>query len=511
MGSCFGSMRVLPEAFKGVHLPDTESLPRKLLGIFDLNLPTNEKVIRFVLGSGGASGTISDTPKVKGSLQGVRDFWKQQTKLQEETAGGTLPKDYPFFGCEGQYVQKLILLLKTNPFFASALTVDSSKKTLSLVSYDPAETKPNWYLKMMRTLGGVGHRVNFTFSAADFSLKSFAYFDDSEGKQVAATDAEKYAGSAIFNLLFYASGIHATIHVLHYLMTSGLDVASAKAGYSQLQNYAEYYDDNIAVKYLEVALLLLADPPSEPDKVDPAIVTGAGGFGGSQASRKVLEAFLMECGACASAADFLEVLFGGKDAFAALTKAPVGVLEEFLKHVALVAPFAEECRGALKKQNEAKLAASEDALLKYLDNCGSFRGASLGNVDAWLQVMCVSGLVHGSTLSYTRLIADEGVLRWRDFHNPLWSKFDAELVSTGLGTIVGAEPGRYVFSAANSIGPDLSAVVETYAAKSDDLKAKYQAAVTSNDPDLFFNFGFILSDFCSDTFDGKQTTLATYI
>jgi len=510
MGACLPTLRVLPEAFEGVHLPASESLPRKLLGIFDLNLPSNRDVIKFVLGSGSITGAVVGKPKAPGSFQGIRDFWIEETKAATTSA---LPENYPFFGCEGQYVQKLALLLKTNPFMASALTLDAAKKTFSLVSYDPAEKNPNWYLQMMRTLGGVGHRVNFSFNAADFSLKSFTYFDDLEGKPVPATDADKYASSAIFNLLFYASGIHATIHVLHYLMTSALDVASAKAGFSQLQAWAEYYDDNVAVKYLEVALLLLADKPSDPAATDTAIVTGAGGFGGSQATRDVLQAFLTQVGTCTSAADFLKVLFGDLlDVLKTTTTPQTGVLEEFMKHVALVPAFAADARKALSDTNKEKLQASEKHLGKYLDSCGTFRGGALGSsLDAWMQVMCTTGLVHGATLSYTRLIADEEIMKWRAVQVPTWSSLDSALLGTGVGTIIGMEPGRYVFTGADSIGKDLKAVVKTYTAKSDALKAQYQAAVTSKDPQLFYNFGFILSDFCSDTFDGKQTTLATYI
>jgi hypothetical protein len=56
----------------------------------------------------------------------------------------------------------------------------------------------------------------------------------------------------------------------------------------------------------------------------------------------------------------------------------------------------------------------------------------------------------------------------------------------------------------------LQSVLDVYDAKASTLKEAYRTEIMK-DPDVFNNYGWILSDFCPDGFDGKQLTTATYI
>ena len=56
----------------------------------------------------------------------------------------------------------------------------------------------------------------------------------------------------------------------------------------------------------------------------------------------------------------------------------------------------------------------------------------------------------------------------------------------------------------------LKAVLEKYDGMSSELKEAYKTEIME-DPKKFNNFGWLLSDFCPDGFDGKQLTIATYI
>ena len=72
---------------------------------------------------------------------------------------------------------------------------------------------------------------------------------------------------------------------------------------------------------------------------------------------------------------------------------------------------------------------------------------------------------------------------------------------------------RHVFTSSNKVEKHVSksvqAVLDEYDDKAEALKGEYQKAVTNRSD--FREFGWILTDWCHDGFDGKQQTIATYI
>jgi hypothetical protein len=47
--------------------------------------------------------------------------------------------------------------------------------------------------------------------------------------------------------------------------------------------------------------------------------------------------------------------------------------------------------------------------------------------------MTCTGMTHGSTLSYTRLLGVPEIMRWRDINSKIWQKNDVALMTGGLG------------------------------------------------------------------------------
>mmetsp|Transcript_17886 Transcript_17886/g.36742 ORF Transcript_17886/g.36742 Transcript_17886/m.36742 type:complete len:82 (+) Transcript_17886:1-246(+) len=80
-----------------------------------------------------------------------------------------------------------------------------------------------------------------------------------------------------------------------------------------------------------------------------------------------------------------------------------------------------------------------------------------------------------------------------------------------LLTVTGREEGRHTMSSTVQ-GPyqcELQNVLDKNDKKSTELKEKYEEAIQKH-PD-FQQYGWILSEYCTDGFDGKQLTSATYI
>jgi hypothetical protein len=118
-------------------------------------------------------------------------------------------------------------------------------------------------------------------------------------------------------------------------------------------------------------------------------------------------------------------------------------------------------------------------------------------------------------------------MKWRDIQSDVWETPDLIIVNTGLVTISGMQEGRHVFNPivdqyalmeetfepfdnGTEYNEKLKAVLEKYDSMSTELKEAYKTKIME-DPEMFNNFGWILSDFCPDGFDGKQLTITTYI
>jgi hypothetical protein len=488
----------LPEVFSGIGLPGGEVEPPRINNTF-----TNVQVDRY-----GAQalplilGTLPGKPKTEGSLEVARNIAISLNKYAVDIPD---PQAYKFFG-NGEMGPILRMLLKTNPFFAPALT-ELPDGGFELKTFDPEGGPPTTlYQTILSTLNGVGHRVNLQFDKDMESITNWEMYDDVQGSDMKKCDVDlnTAASSAIYNCFFFSSCIHATIHVLHYLYTAAFQVASKD--FPEMNQWANDYAKNIPWKYQQVGkLLLTADPQNQL-----AIITGGSGLGSSDFVRPILKKMLQSWGMKPTAEGFyMENMMN-------LPKDKVGgkngvVLEEFMKHYELVSPFAKEASDALKKINPEKFATAEKKLGRYLSRCGEFT-SSLSTIEQWIEMMAVTGAMHGGTLSYTRTMAMPEVLRWRNFVSPAWDFPDAFLLFSALGTIVGVDDDRHVMTDCDSGSPYadlLQDVLEKYNDKTTGMKREYQEKlVKEND---FNDYGWIKSDYCLDDFDGKQLTIATYV
>ena len=132
--------------------------------------------------------------------------------------------------------------------------------------------------------------------------------------------------------------------------------------------------------------------------------------------------------------------------------------------------------------------------------------------------MGATGVIHGSTLSMTRLMGKSAVMRWRNIDAKDWDEQDSKLISGGLGTITGMEKGRHVMACKKSFPLKfafpicrckLQKVLDTYNGYTKRLKKAYTAELKKRSD--FSSLGYIYSDWAKDGFDGKQLTVTTYI
>uniref|UniRef100_A0A7S2UEN7 Lipoxygenase domain-containing protein n=1 Tax=Attheya septentrionalis TaxID=420275 RepID=A0A7S2UEN7_9STRA len=477
---------VIPdELFKGVHLP-----PDKVPPQID-NDYTKAQVGKYVKAAGATAPQLYGQPKI--SLTSMEEMVAEVNDYVSPS------DDYKFFG-NGDHVKELSLVLKTNPFFTSTLTETSDG--FELKSYDPAEKNPSFYLQMLRTLNGVGHRVNFQFDS-HMNIKSFQVFDDLEGREIQGDlDQKKYASSALFNIFFYASSVHATIHAFHYLLTSALQYSSKD--FKEMNAWSTEFFKNVSNKYGQISKLLITDPVLD-GTYDQALLTGIDGFGSSQALRPILKNLLDTWGKSSNAHGFLNSMMNISEE----KMENAGILTEFKKHYDLIKPFAKDAANALEKTDPVKYRTAENNMKDYLNDCGTFE-SKIDTIEKWIELMSVTGVMHGATLSYSRLMGRADIARWRNIQGETWDLMDINVIAGSLGTITGMEEDRHVMGSTEKLyTTELQAVLDDADEKATALKEDYKKKLIAN-PD-FDNFGWILSDYCPDNFDGKQLTIATYI
>ena len=319
-----------------------------------------------------------------------------------------------------------------------------------------------------------------------------------------------WASSALYNTLFYAECIHATIHALHYLMTSGLQHVSED--FEPMHQWAEYYASNIQRKYGQVANILFGDSPlpfKDPERLQKmgAVLTGSNGWGSTTEVRSILANDLLNMwGQSSSASGWLDSMMN----ISREDMEKAGILTEFRKQTGLIAPFAKDAADAFREMDAEKTTTAELRLKDYLERCGSFK-SNIDSLENWIELMSVTGDFHGTTIGFTRLAAMSDVMQWRNIKSSKWDAIDIELIMGSLASVMGMEDGRHGMTSTIDAPyePRLQAVLDKFDAEATRMKEEYEIEI-QKDPD-FNDFGWILSDYCTDGFDGKQLTTATYI
>ena len=529
---------------------DASFLNRKVC-LPDVSLPTDSKVLsdRELLNAYKFLTVISSVDLAKFVLKTSSTCKSLTGKLKEECEGiiesiqnsfvstcvdnqHLLPTDYKYFGT-GDNVENLKLLLKNNPFFASSLSA-SGLGNFHVNSVDGGKT---WFSKISTALEASVPRVNADLDS-NMDLLSFQYLDPTTNKPIKVNKSkQEAAGDLLFLLSYYVETVHALIHVFHYLNV--LAIGKAASVFPKITLWAKPYIANIGAKYKEVALVLLPDSKK--------VLTGETFKAKGPVVKPILREILSHWGSYKTANQFVdEFIFNGLPK--GLAK-KVGLLPEFFKHVELIGPFATELSAAFSKADPAKYANAERTLDIFLSSTG--KGVSkISDIATWIELMSVTGILHGSTLSLSRHLLTYEMLK-RVSPGDKFTKIDSELAKLVGGTVTGVIDSRHVFS--SSISTDSSAaasklptnflgllsllnplgwfglistifevskstptldplareVLLRYDAMSTKIKRDFYEKASA-DP-KFSTQGWILSDHFPDGIDGKQLTITTYI
>ena len=277
-------------------------------------------------------------------------------------------------------------------------------------------------------------------------------------------------------------------------------VFSATNPSSRLHAWASAYVQNVYVKYLEVERLLY-------NKKSGALTGKLYKATNPDRVLEVAREMLCLWGSLKTSDEYMY-----KFIFAGVKPEHVkraNLLNQFFKHQELVGPYAKDLNAIFSK--DPGYGAMNNAIKSFMSRTG--RGvSSIDNVSTWIELMTVSGLLHGNTLSMSRLILTSQVLKHNSPKSATYTDRDASLVQTVAGTIVGTLEEFRCFSnnIPSNVPYDIACVLDEYDARSTALQRQYFVEIKKNKA-TFRDFGWILTDYAPALIDGKQLTISTYI
>ena len=269
-----------------------------------------------------------------------------------------------------------------------------------------------------------------------------------------------------------------------------------------LHSWAQPYVLNIYLKYKEVETLLYS-------KVGYLAGPGLTGYRVSDRSKllTVCRAMLCEWGTYTTAEEYINNFLFPNIKPDMLVQ--FNILKAFRSHTDLIGKYSVAMDNEFVKDKSYNKINSE--LSVFLKKTGT--GVSnVSNIKTWLELMSVTGVLHGSTLSMSRLVLTHSFMVTNSPESDIFLARDALWLSVITGTILGALEDFHVFSnTLPATSPyNVNRVLLEFDAITHNLKAQYFKEI-SEDPETFKNFGWILSDHGPNLIDGKQLTVTTYI
>lgn len=402
-----------------------------------------------------------------------------------------VPKGYSRFANDNA-VQNLEHFLRSNPFLMTSLIPDGSGYKIS--STDAS----NRFSTVLKSLDPAVERVNAKFDS-NMCLTKIWYESTSESKnEKSVVDINTAAAKLLWNLVYAAEIIHISLHIFHYLMTVGLVYGTLDD--KALLSWAKTHVYNLDVSLGGVDSSLL-------DATKGAFIVAPVQSDRPQ-TLQIVRKYLSEWGKSKSSADFTQWLF----APSLLTKLRKdGHAVEFLRHESFIKDYSSALSQSLKVNDAVAYTKAEERMQSFLSAVGSSttseRLNSVSSIQQWIEVMAVSGLLHGATGSWTRLTFTSDYYRYAN-NNPVYGQ--AESTFAGLAAVTNVLPQKdlYVFKDKSIYSPSIRETIAGFDKKTTDAKA---AHLERSKLQPYFNeYGWIYSDYFPDNFDGRSAAITYY-
>ena len=420
-----------------------------------------------------------------------------------------LPRGYKFFGNDN-HGKILKFLLRYNAFFTPALTVKHDHDGNRLWVIKTLDTNHStWYSKIVTAYDPSFPRVNVVLGGEMLDVVSYEVYINGDDR-TEDIDEEHVLRYLLVTLCYFAEVVHALIHIFDVILTTALLHATQHDDVQSL--WAQQFADNTNLQYLEAKLSLFNS--------DGAI-NNVGFHSQTSLLRPIAKDLLTQWLRFHSAEDVVRhFLFSG--IYATGTDQDIRevhegslFLAEWRKHAALLPEYGRELLYVFNRRHQYSVEVTNDNITSYMHSIGR-HVSTITTLHSWVELMGAFALLHGNTLSMTRLLMTPAIFRYlgSGTHAHDYTADDALLLEKLSNTVMKLEPGRYFFSGstlATPVGyPLLQAVMNKYDGLISGTKLSYYMQMMENE-DMVRDYGWIMTDYCPDGVDGKQITLSTYL
>lgn len=300
----------------------------------------------------------------------------------------------------------------------------------------------------------------------------------------------------ITTLMYFFQTIHAVMHVYAYIM---LGAASQATTGTQVDSFMNQYEEKILTKYIEVTKLLITKPGAPKGQV-------VGGFWPANYD-KAMRATRMIFDYLASAKNAQEwfdkiFLAGNAD-----LKHNMNLLPQCRPYVSLTQSLAHN---TVKQIPLAERELVDVNLRKYLSNTGGKNYGSLfelSNFQEWVECQTMMGILHGNTLSISRLIFTPYHRYDGDWESTKFSS-TANTWAVVSGTLLGLEDDHAI----NEVKPVKDTMFEAMMGSMERSTADLQSNFwNSLEPEDRHFLGWLYSVWGPNMLGNTQLTCTTYV
>jgi len=432
------------------------------------------------------------TAKDKKTLDRFQEVWKVIRKdLNEDVQ---FPEKL-----DGDQLRNLIA---HNPFFTMGLSTVEGGDADGKLCWDASPLSTNPITASIMSALDYKTRAKLWISAdlQDLGLEigEEVIYDSQKN----AEEFDKNLVAFITPLLYFFEVCHATLHVYTYIMLGAANTATFG---TEIYDFVKQYEPNIFLKYQEVALLLFNEKTGllcgqawNPVSYDKCM----------KAAKDVFAHYANQ----SSAKEWFENVFCAGNEAIISNKLLLPQARNYVPVFKQLSTGAiEKLRKKLDQHYFQSMAGVNERLLTYLSKTDGDDSAStmftMHDFENWVECQGMAGLLHGNTLSFTRLI----FTRYCQFGGDWTSQnFDPKFSASAaaVGTLMGLEEHRAINQSQPVKNTEFYDMMEKLQSLTANIQEDFWKSLTPSEKE---QFTWVLSVWGPNMLDQTQLTISTYV
>jgi len=294
-------------------------------------------------------------------------------------------------------------------------------------------------------------------------------------------------------ILYFFEMAHAVLHVYAYIM---LEAASFATFDSDLGEFMGQYREKVLIKYEEVALLLL--------KKKTGLVVGGYWKADQDKALDAAKDVFAHYAKQNNAREFFDNVFcGGFEELIHNRK----LSPQSRQYISMMGDLAQNVVSHVPVRDRLHINNQLRSYLRYTggkDETGFF---SMTSFREWIECQGMLGILHGNTLSISRLVLSTYNRPNGDWESKTFDESWPSAVNV-VGTMLGLEEDHAILQSAPVKGTQFHSIYEDYQQESNKVQKAFWDNIEDDDKIMY---GWIQSVWGPNMLDSTQLTVTTYV